>query len=351
MAGRKKGAYQQSARVMRMLEVLRLHPRGMRLRELAEEFDVSEKQAYRDLKVLGGHGHDIQSVKGDGERTRYVLRTGPFDRVDLSIRERYALLAVRRVFDVLRHTPLYDDVRSIYAKITQGFSTEQRAEMTRMQDRFVVLQDGGTKLYDGRQDILNALMSGVMYRARVAYTYRNASGKTTAGVLEPYAIVLWRQGLYVVGKKRDADETRVFAVERFVQADYRHKAWFSVPEGFRIEDYFKGVFGIFVKTSPPTRVVVDFSARCADYVRKRVWHPEQTLKERPRGGVRLIFEVTDTTQVLPWVLSWGSEARLVEPASLVAEIARNGKELARRGKATAGIRRARRAVSVEADGT
>ena len=41
--------------------------------------------------------------------------------IDLTMRERFALLALRRVFDVFEHTPLHDDVRSVYAKITAGF--------------------------------------------------------------------------------------------------------------------------------------------------------------------------------------------------------------------------------------
>lgn len=328
MAGRKKGKYQQGTRVLRMIAALRRRHEGMTVSELAEMFEISTKQVGRDLQLFEDEGCQVERLKSAGELMRIVVRDPPLKRIDLTLRERYALLAVRRMFDVLEHTPLYEDVRNVYAKIAQGFPAERRAEMERMQDRFVYLSDGGRKQYAATEDVLDQLMSGVLYRARVRYAYKNATGKAHVGVLEPFAIVFYRQGLYVVGRKQGGDRLRVFAVERFASAEYERQGRFVVPDDFRVEDHFKGAFGIFAGGVETTRVVVDFTPRVAELVRSRVWHPEQTIVQHEDGGVRLSFEVTDMTQVLSWVLSWGAEARVVAPASLADEIARIGAKLA-----------------------
>src|SRR4051812_11739203 len=137
MAGQKKGAYQQSARVLAMIEELRGRHMGMTLQELADHFEISTKQVQRDLACIEAEGHELDRNKGDSGRMRFVLRDAPLKSVELTLRERYALLAVRRMFDVLANTPLYDDVRSVYAKIARGFAPELRAELERMQDCFV----------------------------------------------------------------------------------------------------------------------------------------------------------------------------------------------------------------------
>lgn len=353
MAGRKKGKYQQGVRVLRMIGELRLRHAGMTVQELADAFEISTKQVRRDLDLFEAEGCQVERVKGEGpgEPMRIVVRDAPLRRLDLTLRERYALLAVRRMFDVLEHTPLYEDVRSVYAKIAQGFPVDRRAEMERMQDRFIFLPDGGRKCYAAREEVLDQLMSGVLYRAQVRYAYTNSSGKHHHGTLEPFAIVLYRQGLYVVGRKQGSDQTRVFAVERFVTAEYVRRERFEVPADFRVEDHFKGVFGIFAGGKAAMRVVIDFTARVAEFVRARDWHPEQTLEERAGGGVRLCFQVTDLTQVLSWVLSWGAEARVVEPTSLADDIAKIGARLALGPKSTRPPRRSTPSQSESAAGT
>ena len=52
---------------------------------------------------------------------------------------KYALLAVRRVFDVLKDTPLHEDVRSIYAKMAALLPPDEQLELARLGDRFVYL--------------------------------------------------------------------------------------------------------------------------------------------------------------------------------------------------------------------
>ena len=111
----------------------------------------------------------------------------------------------------------------------------------------------------------------------------------------------------------------MFAVERFRSAVYQRKQYFERPKGFRVADFFEGAFGIFAG-GPRTRVVVELSSEVAEAVRAREWHPSQTLVDLADGAVRLSFEVSNLTQVTPWVLSWGAHARVLEPAELASEV-------------------------------
>ena len=97
---------------------------------------------------------------------------------------------------------------------------------------------------------------------------------------------------------------------------------FTVPPGFHVADVLNGAFGIHVASSdaPPRRVVIEFSAAKAAFVRARLWHPTQAFEELPDGRVRLAFTCASLIPVVSWVLEWGPHAKALEPPELVADV-------------------------------
>jgi predicted DNA-binding transcriptional regulator YafY len=114
----------------------------------------------------------------------------------------------------------------------------------------------------------------------------------------------------------------VYAVERFTDAEPLRGMPFVPAVGFRLADVLNGAFGIHVATSeqPARRVVIEFGAAKAAFVRARVWHPTQAFEALADGGVRLSFTCTSLIPVVSWVLEWGPHARAVEPPELVDQV-------------------------------
>src|SRR5262249_25791023 len=222
-------------------------------------------------------------------------------------RERYPLRAVRSMFDVLKDTPLYEDVASICEKLMELLTPSEREELATFGERFVYVPDGGVKNYEGKEDALDALQTGILTRRLVSYVYRGAtSGKHQRGVLAPYALLLYRHGLYVVAH-RSADveaaaqvrtEGRgVVAVERFVEAEWLPRTRFEMPKGLRLADLFQGAFGVHVSGAAEAaqRVVIEFGKDRREHVAARQWHPTQKVAALADGGLRLEVEVSDLT--------------------------------------------------------
>jgi predicted DNA-binding transcriptional regulator YafY len=325
MAGRKGGAYKQTLRVLGMLDMLRGARHGVEVSRLAEELEVTERQIRRDLDALELAGYELERVQPESGSVRVRLADPQLRGIQITLRERYALLAARRAFDVLEHTPLHDDVRSIFGKIYATLPDVDKETVDGFAGRFAFLPDGGTKVYKKKRDVLDGLFTGVLRKLRVKYQYVRADGQKRGGLLEPYAIVVYRQGLYVLGRPAPGEHDtgngaiRIYAAERFQRAEHLRGHSFEVPEGFSVDKYFHGVFGIFVGNAP-TKVVIDLSKEVRGAIESRVFHPKQRLSRLADGGVRLSFTVPHTAQVVPWVLSWGDHARVVEPAELKAQV-------------------------------
>src|SRR5262249_22266125 len=181
----RRGDLSHVARTMRVLDELRGFRRGRRLSEIAAQLGASERTIRRDLADLRSAGFEIESLALEGRAAaRLVERT--YSSIAITRRERYTLLAIASLFDVLRGTPLWEDVSSLTRKLEQRMTPDERAEHATLGDRFAYVPDGGTKAYEGKEDVLDALLTGVLSRRVVKFAYRDARGRARGGHLAPY---------------------------------------------------------------------------------------------------------------------------------------------------------------------
>jgi predicted DNA-binding transcriptional regulator YafY len=67
---------------------------------------------------------------------------------------------------------------------------------------------------------------------------------------------------------------------------------------------------------------VAFGPEAALYVRERTWSQDQAVEDQADGGLTLAFTATSRPEVLSWVLSFGHQARLLEPEDLADQVQR-----------------------------
>jgi predicted DNA-binding transcriptional regulator YafY len=319
----RRGDLGQVARAFCVVNAMRGFRRGRTLAALAAEVDVSVRTIRRDLADLIDAGLRIEMTTVEGEPGARLIDRG-FASVPITTRERFTLLAVRSVFDVLRGTPLHEDVVSVLEKIEQGFEPDDRA----MRSRIAYVPDGGTKAYADKEDIIDALQTGILSQKVVRYAYKDSRGRSQRGFVAPYAMLLYRQGLYVIGPRlsdpadgKDTSDWRRrlgnFAVERFIDAEHLRERSFDVPDDFALDEILHGAFGIHVGSpGEPKQVVIEFSKEKAAFVRARLWHPTQEIEELANGGVRFTFSCVNLAPVVSWVLEWGPHARVMAPSGL-----------------------------------
>lgn len=327
----RRGDVGQTARALRLLDVLRGFKHGRTLVDLAAKLGVSERTIRRDLRELADADVRVELSRVDGRAAARLVEAS-YSGVPVTRRERYTLLAARRVFDVLRGTPFHEDAVSVLAKFEQTMSASERKDHTTLGQHFAYVPDGGTKAYEGKEDLIDALQTGILSRKIVRFSYKDSRGRARSGELAPFVILMYRQGLYVVGARlgeghasSDLHDWRrglgVFAVERFVEAEHVRKRTFEIPADFKIDEVLHGAFGVHVGDPANARhVVVEFSAEKAELVSGRVWHPTQELKRVAGGRLRLSFPCTNLLPVVSWILQWGPHAKVVKPSELAAMI-------------------------------
>src|SRR5262249_10530010 len=88
-------------------------------------------------------------------------------------------------------------------------------------------------------------------------------------------------------------------------------------------------------------VRVAFAKGVAPYIRERLWHPTQKLRDLPDGRLELTLQVADTQEVRRWILGWGAQAEVLQPIAmreaLGEEAGAMGEKLGRKGPGLARV--------------
>lgn len=127
----------------------------------------------------------------------------------------------------------------------------------------------------------------------------------------------------------------MFKVDRIEACDLTDERY-EVPEGFDVAAYLGPSWGVLRGESTGSEdVTLRFSPRAADWVRDRRWHASQQTEIDPTGGAMLRFRCGITNEFVRWVLSFGGEVMVVEPASLREGVVREAETIVARGRAGA----------------
>jgi predicted DNA-binding transcriptional regulator YafY len=279
----------------------------------------------RYLKEIGSE-FDLEAVptRGGGALL-WRIRAGEIPRkVELRRTQVFALLAARRVFEPLRGSALFDEIDLAIQRLLAfaqrpGRGPNAGLADAQLEDRFLYLPFM-PRNYAERTEELDDLFQAVSDLRPLTLSYRSASSSKEERItIHPYALVLYRDSIYCVGYHLGRGEIRTLLLDRMRDAECAYTERFAVPEDFNIDDYFQGELGIW-RSPERHKVVIDFDATAASYVRTRRVHVTQKLAGIAGGGIRLSMTVGSLKPVVSWVLEWGPRARVVEPKELVEQV-------------------------------
>ena len=137
-------------------------------------------------------------------------------------------------------------------------------------------------------------------------------------LVDPYQLRYFRGAWYLVGYCHLRRAVRIFALDR-IRELHRTASTYTLPDSFNPGDYLQDAFQMF-KGVAIYRVKIHFSPAQARWIREKQWHPSQQIAENPDGSLVLIMHTSGLDQVKRWVLSFGAQARVLEPPELIAAV-------------------------------
>ena len=237
--------------------------------------------------------------------------------MQLSLAEVLSLHFGRKLFNFLEGTQFTDDLDGAIERLEPAISRAHRNLTRHLDTKFLAVPEPA-KDYRLASDVLDDVVTALVYNNPLEARYRKASGVESQKLLHPYTLATFRQGLYLFAKDVEANLVKTYAVERFVAVARRRES-FPAPHGWRPEAHIAHAFGII--SGPPEHVAIAFAERVISYVRERTWHPTQTFGTLPDGRLELRMSVATTVELQTWVQGFGADAEVLQPEEFRGRVA------------------------------
>ena len=139
--------------------------------------------------------------------------------------------------------------------------------------------------------------------------------------MDPYAMKVYRQRWYIVGKLQEQGVIRHLALDRIIDLHLTDKS-FAVPKRFNAEKYYANTIGIFVNEElKPQKVRIRVYGNQVDYLRTLPLHRSQEEVLTKNGQFsEFQYKVCLTPELFTQLLSMGESVEVLEPQELREEM-------------------------------
>ncbi len=332
---------EQLIRQHKILQILERYRFGRTLdeirHELVEELGLTSlhsRTVRRDLEALQAAGIDVDVH--DQQRGR-VWKFGPgvkgTHKITASATELIALSLSRDLMYPLAGTPFWVGIESFWSKLREQLPDAVWSHYSRYREVLFV-RGMPAKSYRQHHGILETLHRCIQEHRIAEIEYQPIGKDASRREIEPYAVVFYQSSLYIIAAAAEIatdqpDRIRHWKLDRFVKATALDR-WFKRPEDFDLQQHLGQSLGIFSADKPAQNFRIRIGSRAARWVVEDPWHPDQVVERLSDGDIILTVRAAHELEIIPRVLSLGSEAEVLEPSSCRQAVAETIRAMASR---------------------
>ncbi len=296
---------------------------------LAKELEVTSKTIRRDVAYMRDRLSLPVEYVEDEYSFAYTREVGDFPLLKITEGELVALLVAKSALHQYRGTPFEKPLQAALGKIESGLTSDMSVDFEQL-GRAISFRQPGTPVHNMR--VFEALSDAVLRRRIVSFDYRKKNSvEFESRTVRPYHLTAFARDWYLVAHDEGRGALRTFRLAAMRAVKTVKGKTFAMPADFNPERYFGASFGIFVGEGAE-RVRIRFTGRSAETVADGMWHGSQTLEKEPGGSLVLTLHTGGIEELARWLLSFGDEAEVLEPAALrEAVVAQCRRVLARCG--------------------
>jgi len=273
--------------------------------EMAEHFGLSVRTIYRDMRALGEAGVPVLAEAGVG----YSLLKGyHMPPVNFSEEEAYALLTSGMFLQYFSDPSINRHVASALDKMRAVLLPADRDRVLRLEQGLGV---AATPVLAGQTDLV-VLQKALSHCRVVRFSYQGYGRQVAqTRTVEPLGLVHYLGRWHLIAWCRLRGDYRDFRADRLRDLDVLPEKY--PPRGdFSLSGYLRQAMPV-----PELRARVFFATAGVERARREWWLGVEEARPAP-GGEVLSLRVLDWAHLASWLLAFGREAVVLEPASLKA---------------------------------
>ncbi|MGE9271517.1 MAG: helix-turn-helix transcriptional regulator [Verrucomicrobiales bacterium] len=284
---------------------------------LAKELEVTAKTIQRDITFMRDNFNVPLIYDQKSHGYRYEGTVEDFPEFEIGAEEIAAMFLAKTATDAIRGTDLAEKMRGIFGRLCRSMSERVSLDWGDLDEAF---SRKVPRVPEREVKLFGELAEAVVKRRRVSFFYRKlGADRAEKRRVGPLHLGEVDGGWYLIGQDEDRHALRTFALPRITRLRVESEL-FERPEDFDGKDHLRRGFGIWSAASDDRvhQVDVELSGYAARLAMERRWHPTQEVEALDDQASRVVvrFEVGALEEVVRWVLSFGSKARVVGPPEL-----------------------------------
>ena len=310
---------QEVIRQWKVLHALESSRHGATIPALADELRVTTRTIRRDLAALQEAGFPLFDEKDDNGRVRWRLDGQVLKGLEtgFTLQELCALYLGRNLLEAVGATPFQRDLTLAFRRLEKLLTPRMRQFLDRLPGVLAAKRGPRAASSHGAADVVGKLLEATLHNRVASMTYHSVSSAAVRDyVVHPHRLAFAQGALYLLAFVPAYKDIRTFAVDRISAVSLEKQTF--VPKPGVGDDVFANSLG--VNTGPTARVDIEFEPGVAPYVRARVWHASQQLREGSAGTLVLSMNVCHDWALRSWILSWGPFAKVLAPAALARDL-------------------------------
>jgi len=183
------------------------------------------------------------------------------------------------------------------------------------------------KQYRDLDDTIDRILRALVEERRLRIDYGGTSGAGRVHTFDPYTLVVYRGGLYLIGRSDRHEKLIYLAVERIRSVELTTER-FDYPARYSPRRHHRGVFGIIEGDETHVALLL-MDPETAALLRARRLNLAERFQPRNDGTTLLTMRVRGIDELANWVLGFGPHVKVLRPAALRERVARDLRTAAR----------------------
>lgn len=285
-------------------------------RDLAEHFGVSRRTIFRDLRTLAESGVPLTYAEEGGYE---ILEGYQLPPLMLSAREAATVLMGTEFTKLQPDPSLRTDAETVTMKIRSVLPESVRDYIDTLQERTVLMPynevQSAAQASSEEEGLWFTLSEALAKQKRVKMTYYTASrDEETAREVDPLGLVYYADHWNLIGHDHLRGDVRNFRLDGIRKLRVKFDS-FTRPKGFDLKAFLRERG----ESPANVRVILRFAPKAYRWARRSI--PAEVEAEREVDGrTEVTFYFENLDYVARWLLRYGTDAEIVEPASLKQKV-------------------------------
>jgi predicted DNA-binding transcriptional regulator YafY len=286
-------------------------------RKLSEKFEISQKQAQREIEFMRDRLHAPLTYnpnqKGyELEDTSYELPPVWFKEDEL-----LALCLALRLASALPDRKLKKSLYELLEKFLTFRFLDSPPSLEDIKEKVSVKN---IEYYKVDESVFHKVIDSLFRNEplRISY-YTPHKDETTERVIQPLHLLCYMGSWHLIAFCTLKKELRDFALSRIRLIEPSSQP-IELPNGLpHVRDYIKKSFGV-ITGGESIEVCLKFVPAISHWISEQIWFSSQEVSRNEDGSVCLKFPVADFREVRREILKYGSSVEVLSPQELREEI-------------------------------